>query len=94
VIVKVAGATTSDRVTDFVCAGFSASATVAVRLAVPAAVGVPEIIPLDAARVSPAGRLPETDHVYGEAPPVACSTVEYEVPTVPEGSDVVAIAND
>ena len=31
-IVKVEGATTSDSVTDFVCAGFSASATVAVRL--------------------------------------------------------------
>jgi hypothetical protein len=63
-IVKVEGATTSDSVTDFVCAGFSASATVAVRLVVPAAVGVPEMIPLDAARLSPAGRLPEEiDHV-------------------------------
>jgi hypothetical protein len=63
-IVKVEGTTTSDRVTDFVCAGFSASATVAVRLAVPAAVGVPEIIPVDDTRLSPAGRLPELiDHV-------------------------------
>jgi len=59
-----------------VCVGFSASATVAVKLTVPAAVGVPEMIPSDGTRLSPAGRLPEEiDHVYGAAPPLACRTV-------------------
>ena len=35
------------------------SLTVAVKLDVPLAVGVPEMIPVVAAKVSPAGRLPE-----------------------------------
>jgi hypothetical protein len=76
VIVSAAGATASDRVTDLVWAGVPASPTVAVRLTVPAAVGVPEIIPSDGTRLRPAGRLPEEiDHVYGAAPPLACRTV-------------------
>ena len=86
VIVSVAGAMTIDRETDLVCAGLSASATVAVKLVVPAAVGVPEMIPVEALRFSPAGRLPPLiDHAYGETPPFACSTVEYCEPTEPEG---------
>ena len=53
-------------------------------------VGVPEIIPVDAARVSPGGREVEpTDQVYGVAPPVACSVPEYGMLTWPFGSDVV-----
>jgi hypothetical protein len=93
VIVRVAGAITIDRETDFVWAGLSASVTVAVRLAVPAAVGVPEMIPVDAAKLSPAGRLPALiDHVYGVVPPFACSTVEYCELTVPEGRLEVVIA--
>jgi hypothetical protein len=40
------------------CGGFPASVTVAVKLDVPLAVGVPEIAPL-ADRLRPAGRLPE-----------------------------------
>jgi hypothetical protein len=48
------------------------SVTVAVKFEVPVAVGVPEMVPLVAARVSPAGRLPEVmDHVYAGVPPVA-----------------------
>jgi hypothetical protein len=48
------------------------SLTVAVKLEVPDAVGLPEMIPLVAARVSPAGRLPDLiDHVYAGVPPVA-----------------------
>jgi hypothetical protein len=40
------------------------SLTVAVKLYVPPVVGVPEMMPVVAARVSPAGRLPEViDHV-------------------------------
>ena len=40
------------------------SVTVAVKFDVPLVDGVPEIVPLVAARVSPAGRLPDViDHV-------------------------------
>jgi hypothetical protein len=45
--------------TDFVCAGVSVSMTVAVRLKVPLAVGVPETMPVAAPRLSPVGRAPE-----------------------------------
>jgi len=48
----------SDRVTDFVCMGLEESATLKVRLAVPTAVGVPEIVPVAAARLRPAGSVP------------------------------------
>jgi hypothetical protein len=43
VIARDIGVTTSDRVTDLVCVGELASATAAVKVAVPLAVGVPEI---------------------------------------------------
>jgi hypothetical protein len=53
-----------DKGTDFVWAGLLLSVTVAVKAKVPLAVGVPEIIPLLAARVRPAGKLPLViDHV-------------------------------
>ena len=45
--------------TDLVWAGEPESATAAVKFAVPLAVGVPEIRPVDVFRLSPAGRLPE-----------------------------------
>ena len=45
-------------VADVDCAGLSASVTVAVKVDVPLVVGVPEIMPVLAARLSPAGRLP------------------------------------
>jgi hypothetical protein len=48
-----------------------ASVTVTVNDAVPAAVGVPEITPLEL-RVNPAGSVPElTLKIYGVVPPVA-----------------------
>jgi hypothetical protein len=50
---------TIERATDLVCAGLSASVTVAVRLNVPLAVGVPETAPVVVPRLSPAGRAPE-----------------------------------
>ena len=63
-IVRLEGATVSDRVTDLVWAGLAESATAAVKVAVPFAAGVPEIRPVEVFRLSPAGRLPETkDHV-------------------------------
>ena len=58
------GATTIDIAADLVCTGLPLSLTVAVKFEVPPAVGVPEITPLLAARVNPAGKLPEViDHV-------------------------------
>ena len=55
-------------------AGLALSLTIAVRLKSPVAVGVPEIMPVPAFRVKPAGRLPvEMLQVYGDIPPVACT---------------------
>jgi hypothetical protein len=52
------------RGTDLVWTGLLLSLTVAVKVKVPLAVGVPEISPLLADNASPAGRLPEdTDHL-------------------------------
>ena len=49
------------------------SVALTVKLAVPAVVGVPEMVPL-ALRFSPAGSEPvDTDQVYGGDPPVAAS---------------------
>ena len=63
-IVRVRDSTVSDRVTDLVWAGLAESATEAVNVAVPLAVGVPEIRPVEVFRLRPAGRFPETkDHV-------------------------------
>jgi len=57
-----AAATTIERVADLVCAGLDESVTVTVKLAVPLAVGVPEIRPVEA-MVSPAGKAPPViDH--------------------------------
>ena len=59
-----------------VLAGFSESVTVTVKLLVPTCgpVGVPVIAPVAALSARPAGKLPVvTAHVYGEAPPAACS---------------------
>ena len=59
-----AAATVIEVAADGVWAGLLLSLTVALKLDVPLAVGVPEITPVVAARLSPAGRLPEViDHV-------------------------------
>jgi hypothetical protein len=56
----------------FVAEAPTVSATLAVKLEVPVAVGVPVIAPEDVVRVRPAGRLPdEIDHVREPVPPVA-----------------------
>src|SRR5262245_32850537 len=48
--------------------------TVTVKVEVPVAVGVPEIWPVAAAGVGPAGSVPlAIDQVYGGVPPVAAS---------------------
>lgn len=72
------------------CAGFSESVTLTVKLKVPDEVGVPEISPVEALMESPGGREAALiDQVYGFFPPVAVSVAEYAVPTLPAGSDVV-----
>jgi hypothetical protein len=58
VIVSCEVVIASDRVTNLVCIGLDESATLKVRLAVPAVVGVPEIVPVAAARLRPAGSVP------------------------------------
>jgi hypothetical protein len=63
-ITSAEGETRSERAADVVCAGLAESVTEAVKAAVPVEIGVPEINPVDEARLSPAGRLPEVmDHV-------------------------------
>ena len=58
--------------------GLPLSLTAAVNVAVPLEVGVPEMVPVDAAKLSPAGRLPDAmDHRYGVVPPLACNDCEY-----------------
>ena len=92
VVVTVGGcaAAATAMLNAFVPGLFAASFTCTVSDTVPAVVGVPEITPVDATRLSPAGNVPAlTLQVYGEVPPLACSVVEYAVPVVPPGSDVV-----
>jgi hypothetical protein len=76
-----------------VCAvGTVESVTLAVKLNVPAAVGVPEIVPLAAASVRPAGNAPELMlQLYGVVPPLAANVVVYAVPTCAEGTELVVI---
>jgi hypothetical protein len=69
------------------------SVTVTVTLAVPAAVGVPLMLP-PALRFNPAGSAPLlTAQVYPPVPPLAVSVCEYADPTVPAGNDVVVIVS-
>jgi hypothetical protein len=61
---------------DLVCCGELESVTVAVKVNVPTAVGVPEITPVELFSVSPAGSAPEvTLHAQGVAPPAAIRLV-------------------
>ena len=58
------------------------STTLAVKLYVPAVVGVPLIEPVDASNVRPGGRLPVLiENVKGATPPVAASAELYATPT-------------
>jgi len=60
-----------------VCAGELESVTLTVKDEVPDAVGVPEMMPVEAARLNPAGKDPdEMDQLYGVFPPVAVRVVE------------------
>ena len=78
VVIESGGAAmTREIVADVVWAGLDASLTVTVMGKLPFAVGVPEMRPVLAARLSPAGRLPEViDQLYGAVPPVAARDFE------------------
>jgi hypothetical protein len=91
-VVIVIALTTIDNCSVAVIAGADESATEIVKVDVPVAVGVPEITPVAAFRVRPAGRVPaEIDHVYGIEPPVAARVWLYATPTVAEGSEAVVM---
>ena len=71
----------------FVPVLFAASVTCTVNDAVPAVVGVPEITPVPATRLNPAGSVPALRlQLYGVVPPLACSVVEYAVPAQRESN--------
>src|SRR4029077_10471185 len=92
VVVTVGGCAAAATATlkAFVPVLFAASVTCTVNDAVPAVVGVPEITPVDATRLNPAGSVPAlTLQVYGVVPPLACSVVVYALPAAPPGNDVV-----
>jgi hypothetical protein len=60
------------------------STTWAVKVNVPAVLGVPVMAPVDGFRVRPAGSEPLViENVYGGTPPVATSAELYATPTVP-----------
>ena len=86
VVVTVGGcaAAATAMLSAFVPVLFAASFTCTVNDAVPAVVGVPEITPVAATRLNPAGSVPAlTLQLYGVVPPLACSVAEYAVPAVP-----------
>ena len=69
--------------------GVALSVTRTVKFDVPAAVGVPEIVPVPL-NVRPLGSVPlSSDQTYGEVPPEAARLCEYAVCTVPAGSVAV-----
>ena len=76
-IERVGVAAATAMLSDFVAVPLLASVTLTVNEEVPDAVGVPEIAPVEALSVSPAGSEPLlTLHEYGVAPPVACNVAE------------------
>jgi hypothetical protein len=76
-----------------VCAGELVSVAVTPIVKLPLAVGVPERMPVFAARLRPAGSCPEVMvQVYGDVPPLAPRVTVYGAATVPCGSEVVEMA--
>jgi hypothetical protein len=71
---KAAGATVIERAWVAVCAVVAESRACTVKEEVPAVVGVPEITPVEAFKLNPAGNEPVVMlHVYGEVPPEAAN---------------------
>lgn len=89
---SAAGATVSVKACVSLTGEAAESRTWAVKLKVPAAVGVPEITPVAAFRVRPAGIEPALmDQLYGVKPPVACKVALYAVPATAFVSVVVVM---
>ena len=75
--VEIESACATAMLSDLVAVLLLASVTLTVNEEVPDAVGVPEIAPVDALSVSPAGSEPLlTLHEYGVVPPLACNVAE------------------
>lgn len=87
----LAAATVMLRLLVAVCAaGEVESVTFTVKLNVPDAVGVPEIVPVEAVKLRPVARVPELMlQLYGVVPPEAASVALYAVPCVPFASELV-----
>jgi hypothetical protein len=90
-MLKPAGLTVSDNAAVAVRAAVSVTFTV--KFDVPAADGVPLMLP-PGERLKPAGKVPaDTVHVYGMVPPLAFRACEYTLPAVAGGKDDVVTAN-
>jgi hypothetical protein len=78
VVIDRRGLTTMLRLLVAVCAvGLVESVASTVKAEVPLVVGVPEMTPVPAARLRPAGSAPLLiDQVYGGVPPLAASVAE------------------
>ena len=72
------------------CVGVVESVTVTTTVLAPEAVGDPDMAPVEASSVKPAGR-PVADQVYGLVPPFAASVAEYAEPTTPPDREVVVM---
>ena len=82
-VVMVSPATTVI-VNALVACTLAASVTCAVKLKLPALVGIPVMAPLVASNVRPAGKEPDVmDQRYGGVPPTAFRLAEYAVPMAP-----------
>ncbi len=89
IITSEVGTTRTNEVAEADWLGLPLSVIVALKVAVPLVVGVPETMPVDCPRLRPAGNLPEAiDHRYGVVPPLACKACEYDSPTLTSGSAV------
>lgn len=67
------------------------SVTFAVKLKVPATVGIPVMIPKLGISFKPGGRFPEAiEKVYGGLPPVTSNADAYKMPTLPVVADTQA----
>lgn len=76
------------------CWGVPESVACTVKVAVPAVVGVPEITPVAAFNVKPAGSAPMvTVQLTAGVPPLDCSVVLYSEFTAPVGSVLLVMTN-
>ena len=77
-----------------ICCGVPESVACAVKLDMPAVVGVPVIAPVAAFKVRPAGKVPtEIAHVTAGVPPLDCSVALYTELTAPVASELLVITS-